>query len=255
MTLSANTVFHFTNSLERLKGILTNGFYPNYCLEDWSLVMRVDYEVAIPMVCFCDIPLSQVQNHAGIYGNYVIGLRKKSWAMQNKINPVLYTYPASLSEIFLSNMMKEIIDKRQTCRVGRHVLPENYLKFIEFMKPYEGRLWRKNRYLKRTVRFYDEREWRFLPTNTMGERDYTPVVPKNFFLNIAQMKPYREILQTKRLLFEPKDVKYIIVKEESQVPKMITIVEAIYKSKSSALQDIWVLISKIISMEQIKEDF
>ncbi len=36
--VSANTLFHFTNNLENLLGILTNEFQPRFCLEDYDCI-------------------------------------------------------------------------------------------------------------------------------------------------------------------------------------------------------------------------
>ena len=74
--LSANTLFHFTDHIDKLVGILENEFYPNYSLENQEHIGPVIFEIAFPMVSFCDIPLSQTQAHTVYYGNYAIGLKK-----------------------------------------------------------------------------------------------------------------------------------------------------------------------------------
>jgi hypothetical protein len=76
--ISANTLFHFTGHLENLVSILTNEFRPHFCLEDFNTLTRrykheIDLEKAVPMVSFCDIPLSQIAFHLSIYGDYGIG--------------------------------------------------------------------------------------------------------------------------------------------------------------------------------------
>ena len=82
MNISLNTLFHFTDKIENVIGILKEGFRPHFCLEDLNDFVsrdeRIEYlEWAIPMVCFCDIPLSQSTNHREHYGNYGIGLSKE----------------------------------------------------------------------------------------------------------------------------------------------------------------------------------
>ena len=90
--LSSSTLFHFTNTAEKLLGILENEFYPRYCLEEWTVVKlgtTEPHEIAIPMVCFCDLPLSKISEHLQFYGSYGIGLSKQ-WGVIKGINPVLY---------------------------------------------------------------------------------------------------------------------------------------------------------------------
>jgi hypothetical protein len=66
--LSANSLFHFTASLDNLLNILTNVFRPRFCLEDFNLVSEPGprqevMEWAVPMVSFCDLSLSQTAFH------------------------------------------------------------------------------------------------------------------------------------------------------------------------------------------------
>ena len=93
--ISSNTLFHFTPKIERLKKILLNGFRPNYCMENLDAIQKKGEAVlnplAIPMVCFCDLPLSQISKHCVHYGNYGLGM-KKDWAKDYGISPVIYVY-------------------------------------------------------------------------------------------------------------------------------------------------------------------
>ena len=83
MTISANTLFHFTKKLDTLRNILMSKFYPRLCLESCFLD-STNKKWAIPMVCFCDIPLSNIDQHTQKYGNYAIGI-KKSWACRKRM--------------------------------------------------------------------------------------------------------------------------------------------------------------------------
>ena len=60
--LSSDTLFHFTN-WENLVRILEEGFYSRFSLERVSFLKGKPADFAIPMVSFCDIPLSQIKNH------------------------------------------------------------------------------------------------------------------------------------------------------------------------------------------------
>ncbi len=107
------------------------------------------------MVCFCDIPLSHAKNHMENYGYYGIGLNK-DWGIKNSISPVLYAHQES--EIIknaaqISKVTKGFDkDHKDDIRVA-------LFRIFSMIKPYEGKL-RKN---GRIIRFYDEREWRFVP--------------------------------------------------------------------------------------------
>ena len=78
MVVSSNTLFHFTKDLDTIKNILSDGlFWPIYCIE-YDKGPNVDGTFnAFPMVCFCDIPLSQISEHLLDYGKYGIGINKQ----------------------------------------------------------------------------------------------------------------------------------------------------------------------------------
>ena len=103
--LSANTLFHFANKVENLEGILKEDFYPNYCLENLGSITGGNFRIAIPMVCFCDIPLSQIHKHTNTYGCYALGLTKE-WGKRNGISPVLYTFKEASSAKNIINLWK-----------------------------------------------------------------------------------------------------------------------------------------------------
>ena len=73
--ISSSTLFHFTSSIDYIRSILEDEFRPNLSLEDLSC-LELQEKVAIPMVSFCDIPLSQTKAHMQYYGHYGIGLAK-----------------------------------------------------------------------------------------------------------------------------------------------------------------------------------
>jgi len=56
--ISANTLFHFTSSMDNLLGILTDEFRPRFCLENLYVLTagripeREEHERAIPLVSF-----------------------------------------------------------------------------------------------------------------------------------------------------------------------------------------------------------
>jgi hypothetical protein len=261
-TLSANALFHYTKTSDSLESILRNEFYPRYCLENLAAVVpdikgkksRERLEIAIPMVSFCDIPLSQIKKHVDSYGHYALGLTKE-WGIKNKICPVLYTYNHSE----LSNRLKILFVKGIEDSDKNKLLDNllEWLSLIKFVKPYEGYLRKGGKYGKKRTRFYDEREWRFCPNIRKVDQPNTDILPfilsKEEFLKIDQTQKLNKILEKYKLSFEPKDIKYIIINKEDEILEMVDKLMTI-KSKYTE-SDRKVLTTRIIPIKHISEDF
>jgi len=85
------SLFHFTKKFETLKAILESGyFWARYSLEDisWGKGEKRLY-YALPMVCFCDIPLSRIEEHTEFYGGYGIAMTQER-GIRNGLNPLIY---------------------------------------------------------------------------------------------------------------------------------------------------------------------
>lgn len=250
-TLSANTLFHYTRNLDTLESILVYEFYPRFCLETLSFhPTRPLREVAIPLVSFCDIPLSQIKSHVGIYGSYAIGLSKE-WGLREGINPVIYTHRRSP----LPKSIKMMVEKISTAP-ERNFWEDHLWTISLYLKPYEGKLWRTNRYVD-GIRFYDEREWRYVPTIEQvlaAGFDRGPVMQKEEFLDQGRVEEGNEKLKQCKLSFTPQDIKYLIVKTEREIYDFVMKVRQIKDAKYPR-EDIEVLVTRIISMEQIEQDF
>ena len=111
MSLSSNSIIHFTNTKEKLQGILKSNFKIKYCKESIDFKDGGPVSFYVPMVSFCDIPLSEVKNHISKYGPYGIGLTKK-WAEKNLLNPVLYLDKKSSLARSYWNLYDEYILKK-----------------------------------------------------------------------------------------------------------------------------------------------
>ncbi len=254
--ISTNTVFHFINSIENLESILANDFYPQFCFEDFmGTIFNVpDAERAIPMVCFCDIPLAQIKEHTNTYGNYAIGLSKK-WAIKNKINPVFYTYSNSdFSNKIKYAILKLFVHEKEVLKSDSS-LTTQFNFAIQYIKPYEGKLWKKGKWSKENIRFYDEREWRYIPN--FKNVDEPLWISNDVSKKLHQLCDLnKRIAERKdlRLSFVPNDIKFIIVKKEQEILPMLDKVINIKRDKFS-YKDVQLLTTRIISMESIKENF
>jgi len=247
--ISSETLFHLTSSAEYLLGILKNEFYPRYCMERYELGGRTIIKAAFPMVCFCDIPLSQIKNHIDRYGCYGLGM-SKIWAEKNGLNPVLYLRGSSdfsvRIRVILDNIVSDFRQKQKKTEMW-----DALVRILRYMKPYESPYFRDNK-MNEIIRFYDEREWRYVvsPDKCGGKYFLTT----NEYRNSIKLADENEKLKECKLGFEPGDIRYVIIKAEKEVIEMIEALKRIKRPKYDE-KTIEILISRIITCDQIQKDF
>lgn len=245
MRPKSHTLFHFTKSRDVLKSVLKNGFWPRYCLEDiqWMLVEDYPY-IAYPMVCFCDIPLSRIGEHVGFYGEFGLGLTKE-WAQTNGLNPVMYVSSSNnVSGAFveLNDHANNIEDseKTESAKVTMRYL-------YSHTKPLEGTMVVESTPVNKE--FYQESEWRYVPKN----EGITEYLTKSQFDNMDELDTSNNKTRENCMLrFTPKDIKYIFVKSDSDIPDIINFIQTELDSFPSA--DLKVLMSRVTSLESISPD-
>jgi len=275
MPLSTNSIFHFTPCFEFLDNLLNGKFHISYCLEAIKLG-DYDYQVGIPMVSFCDIPLNQLDNHINSYGAYGIGLDKK-WAKLNNISPVFYVQQNSFAAKQLAPLIRETLEHLSHLKStsnshlnkvshtdsfnGNHnqVLDAIHA-ILAYTKNFEGILQRKETIINSKYRFYDEREWRFVPPKAIPDKNkgllnnLTSIISKKEYIDWRGKRNMdKPFLQGMGLKFTPKDINYIIVKDEVEIIKLINSLKAksnLFESK----RDYEATISKIISSKNIKSN-
>jgi len=227
--LSSNSLFHFVNKMEYLLDILRNGFQARYCYEKFP---KLNIPIAIPMKCFCDIPLGQIKYHISKYKGYGIGV-SKSFARKNGITPVIYVH----------NNSKTLIDYLKEMQSSGVITD---ISILPYFKKYSGK---EN---LSTVRYYDEKEWRFVPDDFsfLDLRRVKEVNRKNHVRrhnNKLNKTDYR-------LILSPNDIKYLFVEKKNDVNDLIIELKLI-KSSIYTTNEIELLISKIITASQIIGDF
>jgi len=245
MGLSSNTLIHMTSNKNSLKGILKNSFRPCYCVETLELKNHPSkFSAAYPMVCFCDIPLSEMKTHLFKYGHYGIGLRKE-WGKEKQLNPVLYFDKNSvLLNDFYSRFVEIAKDEDKYGEIG-----VSFMQIFSFSKNYEG----KNSKLEvENHRYSDEREWRFVPSKEeLG--DCPPYIPIRDFR--SDEEKFMRKLKTKNisLNFTIKDVKYIIVSKDDEIEEILALLDETFTDKKDA-NSLQTLKTRIITTEQILTD-
>lgn len=271
-----SSLFHYTK-LNNLKKILQEGMIPNFCKEEFPQNNH-NYIVGIPMISFCDIPLTRTDEFTNRYGQHAIGLSKE-WALRNQINPILYvsnteiiesiSFYKAYEQYLRSELEKVNSDGRQVSVNLRNPASWTNIKnFINYnnaqnanwniwgyIKPYWGQ------HNEKSQCNYEENEWRCIIKEEngiewkWGEHKYQE------WRGDGQTKPQpTEELKSKRLIFSNKDITHLIVEKDSQIPQMIKYIESldtIGGNEEEIFSDAEkkILISKIVSFERIKKDF
>ncbi|WP_245609292.1 abortive infection system antitoxin AbiGi family protein [Vibrio pacinii] len=194
----------------------------------------------LPMVCFCDIPLSRIGEHVKFYGEFGLGMSRE-WAERNGLNPIMYLLPNSklASAMKAVDLNVEKLDDESALKEMEYVL--------SYCKPVVGEMTINGRV--ETKEFFQESEWRFIPVNHNIE---------SYLIEFEYENPSKleeENQKTKEftsLTLEPNDVKYIFVKKDSDIPEMIKFIQS--EMDDFVSSDIKVLMSRVISLESISND-
>lgn len=283
--ISASSLLHFTNGIEALKGILEKGFRFSYCYEEYNNAIIFNNKhkehanffigsngtkrgVAIPMICFCDIPLLRAQEHAECYGKYIIGIDKNyAETLYQNLNPVLY-----LSSNRMNLSLCDISTSKDNFKYERTY---NYNQSVNHLIAYSKRYRGFDLYRNKEVCFYDEREWRIVIPNS-GEINGLPWLWNIEFKSKEKFKeyirPYNEKLQSSEtgylrfIKFQEEDeshfgnfITHIVVSEDKEISDLIKYILNT-KNKLFGYENIsentrMALISKITSFERIEKDF
>lgn len=244
VSLSSNSLIHLTTLKESLIGILKEDFKLKYCLEN-LITPNGNLNYAIPMISFCDIPMSEIKDHISKYGSYGIGLTRE-WGQRNNLNPVFYVdknsavgkgYYEAFYDLFLST-------KRKISQLSKTEI--KLVDVMRYMKNYEADLERDGD-IQHNYRYADEKEWRYVP-----KEDETQIIfTKTNYLSRKHI--VNNAASSLRLHFEPKDIKYIIIKHDNEITEFIDVLR---KSKGKySYDEVDRLTTRIITTEQILSDF
>ena len=221
--LSSTTLFNFTDSIDFLLNNLKEGIYCNNNFE--KLPLR-NNGYRTPMACFCDIPLSLIKEHFDWYGRYGLGI-KRTYARKLGVKPVWYI----TSE---SHLVKSLVTNKELNEYERkHLLP--------YLKQFMGNQEYKDNTLKRK-KFYDEREWRYIPDNSLVE----PL----FGISRKSVSPASKKIF--RMELDLNTVEYIIIENEKDFERMLEELKIISEKGKIRYET---LVSKIMTSKQIERDF
>jgi hypothetical protein len=185
----------------------------------------------------------------------------KEWAIRKGLNPVLYLEKESAlsNEINqFSLYVSETPLNNESINSLDNALIRTSVELIRHSKNYQGSLKRRDSQTgdyvekKADYRFYDEREWRYVPSL---KSDAIPLVGGHIDgheLKMELEKAERSV-ENERLEFSPSDVRYLIVEDDSEIYQLINKIRYV-KSKKYDDSDIDMLMTRIFTSKQIRED-
>jgi hypothetical protein len=232
--VSSDSLFHFIRKIDWLLEILeSKSFQARYVYEN---TLEADYKAGIAMKCFCDIPLGVIKKHIHNYGKFGIGV-KKSFAKKNYVTPVIYFHDNSDTYYrYISSIGKNDV-------FGSRFSLFPYFKVDSRMSIKDGR--------KKIERFYDEREWRFIPR----EAELVDCTKLSDLEAGQKLKKLNNKLVRERkaflLPFDYDDITYIFVQFEKDIDSVIDVIKKIDTTEKQRDR----LIAKIITSRQIERDF
>lgn len=137
----------------------------------------------------------------------------------------------------ITKYLKEIVDSK--------------LNFFRYVKNYQGVLVRQNKTFK-NYRFYDEREWRYVPAiNDQRVESKLSKEQYRIYRGNGNSKP---LIETVKLDFTSVDIKFLIVKSSKDIPRLIKSIQSI-DNLAKHTNDAFVLTTKILTVEQLNNDF
>lgn len=239
---SANSLFRFWKDPKWLfDAIEKNAMIPRYYPETVDYLDIDIFQVAYPMICFCDINFHKLEEHMKLYGGYGIAFSKQ-WGIQKGIQPLQYINKDSIlckdfSKAFRYALTAEYDDPTH-----------NYMQtHMYYMKPIQGMMPRDGAELNKN--FTDEREWRYIPN--VSELDLPQAVIDDDMAGLESCNDTIVCHDACWLKFASEDIKYIIVQTSEEFEKLCALIEG----KNIQPEIKRKLFSRIIVWEESKEDF
>ena len=296
--INSSSLCHFTKRFDTLQNIVRNGVRFSFAFEKLSPEIIANFEypsnpkcishifentgVAIPMVSFCDIPITRAVDHIAKYGHYMIGLDKEviTDILYNKIiNPVFYIHSDNLYQAIddISHVYADATNMQiqQIVNIGNTITCPTQDDLEKFVKrsPYIDR--RINtRFIIGLLKpcysddgkwcYYDEREWRaFWPDGMNDERSWKWGITREDYL--SSRNDWNKDLtsnQTNYITIPERFIHYgithIVVKNDNQIQKMIDLImksKTIFGQTNVSQKERLILVSKVTSLERIAQDY
>lgn len=218
---SANILCKYMRRPEYLFDILkSSAIKPRYVEEIINYLDIPHFDsISIPMICFCDIPLTKVSNHISEYGEYGIAFDKEKCIARN-VQPIMYINPDSLYFDDMREAINVLLNSSEMLGNECSVIANFLLTQLLYSKPIIGEM--NTDKGRKKLLFKDECEWRFVPKLP---EDMSVVLPAIYSTDEGR-KVYSDALALPAnrdtwFHFSLDDISYLIVPDEDEASQLI----------------------------------
>lgn len=260
----SSILLHHTKKYEDLLSILTNGIKVCYSKEHFT----TDFYAAIPMICFCDMPISRLSDHIDSYGSYAIGFNKirlmqKYTHLLNPVNYLVSERQIKIAEKIKKATLDSVSQHKDLQTISsleeldKNVVSYNDASYlIGYMKPYAN---------SKKKEYYKECEWRILLEENAK---FKTGECYNWIWNEDEYnKWHKRYIESGKILesnlpimtFDIEDIDVIILKSITERDPFINYVMDLTILGGKALQDDdyykYLLMSKVRFFDEIKKNY
>ena len=306
--INSSSFFHYRSNKDDFYKIIKKGFSFRYSFEPLgatfakanntkhrhskSSINENDSKgIALPMLCFCDIPIMRASKHRKNYGEYCIGVDKEMMIERFGaiLNPVFYVSSEVVKKMFeglvtlkrelaptieeiakIKGISKECVSLNDYFTALKDPLVQmivekeyhqlmlnlSLMHFMALCKLYSG----KN-YKGEDVCYYDEREWRMFLYDMKQFKWVYDTTSGEFEKVRAKKNKSLEKKKISQVLIQPESVgkiiSHIIVPTDDDIPEIIKEImksPTIFGHKLS-IEAKQLIISKVTSFERIEKDY
>lgn len=125
-----------------------------------------------------------------------------------------------------------------------------FFNLTQYCKNYEGPL-KHGKINDEKYRFYNEREWRFIPNKEMLGENKKAVLISEY---VKDKEKFNKTIEDIYLKFNVENISYIIVNDSDEIPEILELINKSFEDSCTAKQ-LKVLGTKILTVNQIFNDF
>lgn len=171
---SLTQLYHCTEYSSLCSILSSRRFLPSYCLEDLSVFPKEIMKMAYAVICFADLMEVERDRHMKQFGADSYIIMKKEWALRKSVSPIVYYHDKSFLAEILNNIIAFAAERYlQMGQPEDDKFCNSVMLLMGYLKQYEGRyLIKKTDKYSEITQFYNEREWRYIPSVTQNEAFY-----------------------------------------------------------------------------------